>query len=64
MTPQLKSRINQIVAPNVFELAAKRNAKFGKLNLASGFDLVAQIRQSEQRGDIRRRFALLVGGQP
>ena len=56
----LKSRIAKIASPNVVELDLKRRAQFGRLNCAPGFDLVAHVSASEARGDIRRRFALIV----
>lgn len=57
MTPILKARIEKIASPNVVELAAKRQARFGKLNLSHTFDLCAAIAASERRGDIRTEFA-------
>jgi len=60
MNVTLKSRIAKIAAPNVVELNLRRNARFGKLNLSQGFDLVAHVAASEARGDIRRQFARLV----
>jgi len=57
MNPTLKSRIARIVSPNVVEFDLKRRAKFGKLNIAPSFDLVAHIRAAETKGDIRAQFA-------
>lgn len=62
MNEALKQRIARIVSPNVVELSLRRNAQFGKINLASGFDLISHIRASEERGDIRRHFAAIVSG--
>ena len=64
MNTKLQSRIARIVSPPVDELAAKRAAKvFGKLNVAPSFDLVAHVRRTEQRGDVRARFASIVAGE-
>jgi len=60
MTP-LQQRIARIVNPPLDELAAKRNAKFGRLNVAPSFDLVAHVRRTEQRGDVRAEFARRIG---
>jgi hypothetical protein len=62
MTPTLSHRIARIASPPVIELAARRNAKFGRLNVASAFDLVGHVRRSEARGDVRAEFARRVGG--
>lgn len=63
MTPQLSQRIANIVSPPRDELALKRDAKvFGKLNVQSAFNLTAHVARSEQRGDVRARFAAIVGG--
>lgn len=62
MTPTLSHRIARIASPPVIELAAKRAARFGKLNVAAAFDLTAHVRRSEARGDIRAEFARRVGG--
>jgi hypothetical protein len=61
MTPTLSQRIARIASPPVIELAAKRAAKFGRLNVASAFDLVAHVRRTEARGDIRAEFARRAG---
>ena len=53
----LQDRIDRIVRPNEAELEAKRNARFGRLNVAPAFDLTAQVRLSEARGDLRVEFA-------
>lgn len=53
----LEGRIARIVSPNVVELEAKRNARFGRLNVAPHFDLIASIAASDRRGDIRAEFA-------
>jgi hypothetical protein len=61
MSPTLQSRIARIASPPVVELAAKRAARFGKLNVASAFDLVGHVRRSEARGDVRAEFARRAG---
>lgn len=57
MTTQLLARINRIVRPPVAELEAKRNAKFGRLNITPAFDLDAHIRRVDRVGDVRAEFA-------
>ena len=63
MNPTLKSRIARIVSPNVVEFDLKRRAKFGKLNIAPTFDLVAHLSASEDRGDIRKQFARMASAR-
>jgi hypothetical protein len=58
----LAHRIARIASPPVIELAARRNAKFGRLNVAAAFDLQAHVRRTEQRSDIRAEFARRVRG--
>lgn len=57
----LQKRIARIASPPHDELAAKRAAKFGRLNIANSFDLVAHVKRTEQRGDIRAEFARRAG---
>lgn len=59
----LQKRIARIASPPHDELAAKRAAKvFGRLNIPPSFDLVRWVARTEQRGDIRARFASIVAG--
>jgi len=51
------ARIAQIISPNVVEVQAKRNARFGRLNVAAAFDISAHVRDVDFRGDVRREFA-------
>jgi hypothetical protein len=59
--PRLAERIAKIARANepavVTELALRRNAKFGKLNLDHSFPLEALIQRSLDNGDPRVRFA-------
>jgi len=54
---KLQERVDSIARPNEAELEAKRNARFGRLNVVPAFDLISQVRQSEARGDLRVEFA-------
>jgi hypothetical protein len=54
---RLEQRIARIVSPPTEELTARRNAKFGRLNITPSFDLVRHVAASEARGDVRREFA-------
>lgn len=63
MTKTLKNRIARIVSPNVVEFDLKRRAKFGQLNVAPTFDLVAHIHATETKGDIRAQFARMAARQ-
>lgn len=56
-TRALQARISNIVRPPVAELEAKRNARFGRLNVAPSFRLTSHICASEMRGDVRQEFA-------
>lgn len=57
MNKQLAARIARIVNPPTFEIEAKRNARFGRLNIARGYDVEAHIAVIEKRGDVRQEFA-------
>lgn len=59
---KLNERIARIASPPVDELALKRAAKFGRLNVVPSFDLTAHVARSEARADVRARFAALVAG--
>lgn len=62
MTNILAQRIARIASPPVVELALRRNAKFGRLNVAPSFDLVGHIKRAETRGDVRAEFARRAAG--
>lgn len=57
MSKLLAARIARIVAPNAAEIQLKRNARFGKLNVALAFDISGHVQGVDRRSDVRQEFA-------
>lgn len=57
MTTKLLARVAAIARPNVAEQEAKRNARFGRLNVAPTFEFHGILARAEAHGDVRAEFA-------